>query len=62
MFNASCEIYSISKESKYKAKFLSINNETQRVPLLSLSARFITLPHLYSRYIFSEKTPLNLGL
>ena len=42
MFNASCEIYSISKESKYKAKFLSINNETQRVPLLSLSARFIT--------------------
>ena len=28
LLNTSCEIYSILKESKYAAVFLSINNET----------------------------------
>ena len=35
-------MYSISKESKYTAKLLSIKNETQCVPLLFSSSRFIT--------------------
>ena len=34
-------IYSIPKESKYTAVFLSINNETECVPLLFLSSRFV---------------------
>ena len=34
LFNTSCGIYSILKESKYTAVFLSINNKTQCVPLL----------------------------
>ena len=42
LFNKSIGIYSIPKESKYTVKFLSINNETQCVPLLFLSSRFIT--------------------
>ena len=42
LFNTSIGIYSIPKESKYAAVFLSINNETQCVPLLSLSSTFMT--------------------
>ena len=40
--NSSYGIYSIQKESKYTAAFLSINNETQCIPLLCLSSRFMT--------------------
>ena len=39
----SCGIYSIPKESKYRTIFLSINNETQCVPLLCLSSRKYTI-------------------
>ena len=42
LFNISFGIYSIPKESKYAAVFLLINNETQCVPLLCLSLRFVT--------------------
>ena len=38
----SCEMYSIPKESKYTAVFLSINNETQCIPLLCLSSMLMT--------------------
>ena len=34
LLNTSCKIYSIPKELKYKAVFVSINNEIQCVPLL----------------------------
>ena len=41
LFNTSNEISSITKESKYKAVFLLINNESQCVPLLCSSSRFM---------------------
>ena len=56
LFNTSWRIYSIPKKSKYTAKLLSINNETQRVPLLFLSSRSFVLGKL-----FLKKVPLNLG-
>ena len=60
--NSLQEIYSIRKESKYTAVFLSINSETQCVPLLFLSSRFITCATSFIRdKPFLEKTPLNLG-
>ena len=61
--NISCGIYSISKESKYTAKFLSISNETQCVPLLFLSSRFMPYPpsFIFGK-LFLEKTSLNLNL
>ena len=40
--NVSCRVYSIPKESKYTAVFLSMNTEAQCVPLLYLSLRFMT--------------------
>ena len=53
---------SIPEESKYTAKFLSISNETQCVPLLFLSSRFIVnAPSFVLGKLFLEKTPLNLG-
>ena len=42
LFNTSWGTYSISKGSKYTALFLSINNETECLPLLFLSLRFLT--------------------
>ena len=42
LFNTSCGIYSVLKKSNYTAVSLSINNETQCVPLFCLSLRFIT--------------------
>ena len=42
LFNTSWGICLILKESNYTAVFLSINNETQRVPLLFLSSKFMT--------------------
>ena len=42
LFNTSKGIYLIPKESKDAAVFLSINNETQCVPLLFLLSRYIT--------------------
>ena len=62
MFNTSCGIYSIPKESKYTAVFLSINNETPYVPLLFWPSRFITYGASFILHkLFLEKTPLNLG-
>ena len=62
LFNTSWGIYSIPKESKYAAVFLSINNETQCVPLLCLSSRFMTYAPSFNLGKSSlEKTPLNLG-
>ena len=61
--NTSRGIYSIPKESKYTALFLSIINETQRFPLIFSSWRFITYtPSFILGKLFLEKTPLNLGL
>ena len=63
LFNISCGIYSIPKESKYAAVFLSINNETQWVSLLYLPSRFmIYAPSFILGKLPLEKTPLNLGL
>ena len=42
LLSTSCEIYSIPKEARHIAIFLSINHETQRVSLLFLSSRIIT--------------------
>ena len=42
LFNTSWGIYSIPKESKYAAVFLSINNESRCFFLLYLSLRFMT--------------------
>ena len=55
-------IYSILKESKYAAVFMSINNGTRCVSLLFLSWRFFTyaLSSILGKLSF-EKTPLNLG-
>ena len=60
-FNTPCAIYSMSKESKQTAIFLSINNETQCVTLLCLSSGFMTYsPSFILGKLFLEKTPLNL--
>ena len=62
LLNTSWGIYSIPKESKYRAMFPPINNKTQYVPLLLLSSRFITYaPYFTVSNFFFEKTPLNLG-
>ena len=61
LFNTSSGIYSIPKE-KYTTAFLSISNETQCVPLLFLSLRFVTYsPSFILGKLFLEKTSLNLG-
>ena len=63
LFNTSCGIYSIPKESKYTAAFPSIDNETQCDPLppylgdLRHKIYFFILGKL-----FLQKAPLNLGL
>ena len=62
LFNTSCRIYSIPKESKYTAIFVSINNETQFIPLLWLLSRFMTcVPYSLLRKLTGEKAPVNLG-
>ena len=62
MFNTSCGIYSIPKQSKYAVVSLSINNETQCVPLLILSSRFMAYAESFILdKLFLEKAPLNLG-
>ena len=40
LFNTSREIYSIPKESRYTAVFLSINNKNRYIPLLFSASRF----------------------
>ena len=61
LLNNSWRIYSIPKESKYTAVFLSINNKTQCVPLLCLLLRFMTyVPFFILGKLSIEKTPLNL--
>ena len=63
LFSTSFEIHLIPKESKYTVVFLSINSETQRVPLLCLSFRFMAYAPSFIVGKFSlEKTSLNLGL
>ena len=56
-------IYSTPKESKYTTVFLSINNETQCVPLLFLPLKFMTytLSFVLGK-LFLEKTPINTGI
>ena len=62
LFNTSCGIYSVPKESKYVAICLSTNNETQCFPLHCLSSRFITCdPSFIIGKLSLEKTPLDLG-
>ena len=62
LFNTSWGIYSIPKESKYTALFMSINDENQCVPLLFLSSKFMTYaPSFILGKLFLNKTPLNLG-
>ena len=41
LLNTTCGIYSVSRESKYTAVSLSINNETQCVLLLCLASKFM---------------------
>ena len=56
LFNTSRRIYSIPKEWKY-----TTNNETQCVPLLFLSSRFITYASSFILgKLFLGKTILNL--
>ena len=60
--NTSSRIYSVLKESKYTVVFLSVNNETQCVPLLFSPSRFMTYaPTFILGKLFLEITPLNLG-
>ena len=58
--NTSWGIYSVSKEWKYAAVFVSINNEAQRVPLLCLPSSFM-ISFILGK-LSLEKAPLNLGL
>ena len=55
LFNTSCRIYSIPKESKCTAVFLPINNETQCVPLLLLSSRSITESEYQNQLLDSDE-------
>ena len=57
LFNTSLGIYSIPKESKYPAVFLSINNENQCffLPFCHRDPSFVL------GKLFLEKAPLNLG-
>ena len=62
LFNTSFGIHSVPKKSKYTAVFLSINNETECVPFLCWSSRFMTYaPSIILGKLSLEKTPLNLG-
>ena len=62
LLNTSWGIYSVQEESKNEAVFLSINNETQYLPFVFLSSRFMTyVPSFIIVKLFLEKTPLNLG-
>ena len=63
LLNTSSGIYSVPKEKKQTAVFLSINNEAQCIPLLFLSSRFITYNACFVLgKLFLEKTTLNLAL
>ena len=57
LFNTSWGIYSTPKKSKETAVFLIIINETQSVPLFSLSSRFMTYaPSLFLvNYLLKKK-------
>ena len=58
-----CGIYLIQVESKYTAVFLSVNNETQYVPLFCLSSIFMRYALSFIlRKLSLEKILLNLGL
>ena len=58
LLNTSCRIYSVPKEKKYRAAFLSKNNEIQCFTLLCLSLRFMThaLYSLYASFILGKNT------
>ena len=62
LLNTSWGIYSVQEESKNEVVFLSINNETQYLPFVFLSSRFMTyvLSFIIVK-LFLEKKPLNLG-
>ena len=56
--------YSVSKETKYTAVFLSINIEIKCVSLLCLSLRLLAYASFFilGKFSLSTKTPLNLSL
>ena len=54
LLNISWGIYSVQKESKNTAVFLSIYHETQGVPLLCLSSRFMN----YASYFILDELSL----
>ena len=56
--------YSVSKETKYTAVFLSINIEIKCVSLLCLSLRLLAYASFFilGKFSLSKKTPLNLSL
>ena len=63
LFNMSRGIYSIPRESKYTAVFLSINNKTQCIPLTFLLSIFMAYaPSFILGKLFLEKIPLHLRL
>ena len=63
LFDTFGVIHSIIKESKYTAVFLSINNETQCVPLLCLSSIYMTYaPSFILGKLSLEKMAINLVL
>ena len=62
LFNTTCGIYSIAKESKYTAVFVLLINKTQCVSLLCLSSRFMTYaPSFLLGKLILQKPLLNLG-
>ena len=55
LFKTPGRIYSISKESKHTT--ISINNETQLVPLLCLSSRFMLFITCVPFFILGKLSP-----
>ena len=53
--NTSWGMYSIPKDLEYTAIFLSINNETQCIPLICLSLTFMFFPLFYVNRMNSIK-------
>ena len=62
LLNTSCRVYLIPKNSKYTTVLLSIDNETQCVPLLCMLSRFMAFaPSFILGNVSLEKTLLNLS-
>ena len=61
LFTTSWGVYSIPNESKYTAKFISINNEIQCVSYYFYHLDLLNTLHNVLGKLLFEKTPLNLG-